>query len=737
MATMQVAGDCQTAVCDGHGGARHVTDDSDAPHVTGECMLGTCTNGQPYAGPAQPSTPCGDGLVCDNGGTCVGCIAAIECPGVDTACQSRVCLNEACGVTNTASGVKLATQTKGTCHVTECDGSGSTMSVVDDTNKPNSNNPCILDACTNGVPSSTPKPPGTACGTGMQCNASGTCAPIPCGNGVIDSGEECDGANLNGATCTSLGFQTGTLACSGTCSFNTSGCSTCGDGLITGGELCDGSALGTATCSSLGHAPGTLACDATCDGYDTTGCTGGYIAANTSFTGKVCVDGLRYGAPNQNQLLAVCTEDNGVWRGTVQTTDVPPLPLADPSWINADGTAVGQQVTSLLGRGIAIFNQNEKVGFWTTDTTGLNYWGTNSSGFNATPPTWQTGASNQVSFTQDIFAMKLGSSTNNFMGGWDPTSGQAVILHGNTNAASPALLFGAGVTGTVTSIVSGNDNLSATTFDIHVAVNGTTPAGDAALGGGIYWTCNNGMAYVEDDTGISAADKALVYKLTADQFTYVAHATTRLCAASGTNVALYASVMYAALLGGSSIYKTTDGGATWAVSNTGLPAGVKVYAIAIDCAQTTGGAVGMTCPNDQLLYAATSAGLYKSIDAGGHWVLDGLEGSVVRAVALETTHRAGGLGAAPDGATEVGNVATFTIASFPVKVGDQVTITGVADPGYNGTWTVASVVSTTQFTATLPTTGLSASGGGTAYELRPRVFAATDQESAIFQTNVP
>src|SRR5262249_48773949 len=164
---------------------------------------------------------------------------------------------------------------------------------------PNSNNPCILDACNAGVPSSTPKT-GASCGTGMQCTAAGTCAPIPCGNGTIDTGEECDGANLNGSSCTALRFQAGTLACSSTCSFATSGCSTCGDGLITGGELCDGTQLGTTTCATLGHAPGTLVCNATCDGFDTTGCTGGYVTGNTGFTGKVCIDGLRYGAPNQN-----------------------------------------------------------------------------------------------------------------------------------------------------------------------------------------------------------------------------------------------------------------------------------------------------------------------------------------------------------------------------------------------------------------------------------------------------
>src|SRR5262249_40447184 len=40
-----------------------------------------------------------------------------------------------------------------------------------------------------------------------------------CGNGTIDAGEQCDGSNLNGATCQSQGFPTGTLACAPGCRY--------------------------------------------------------------------------------------------------------------------------------------------------------------------------------------------------------------------------------------------------------------------------------------------------------------------------------------------------------------------------------------------------------------------------------------------------------------------------------------------------------------------------------------
>jgi hypothetical protein len=45
-----------------------------------------------------------------------------------------------------------------------------------------------------------------------------------CGNLAVDSGEQCDGADLNGADCTMLGFAGGALGCRLSCYYDTSGC---------------------------------------------------------------------------------------------------------------------------------------------------------------------------------------------------------------------------------------------------------------------------------------------------------------------------------------------------------------------------------------------------------------------------------------------------------------------------------------------------------------------------------
>jgi hypothetical protein len=95
-----------------------------------------------------------------------------------------------------------------------------------------------------------------------------------CGSGVIDTGERCDGEDLGGRTCASLGFSGGTLRCRDDCEFDTRNCvTTCGDGLMGGIEACDGTDFGGASCKTYGFYVGSLKCSADCWNIDVTGCS--------------------------------------------------------------------------------------------------------------------------------------------------------------------------------------------------------------------------------------------------------------------------------------------------------------------------------------------------------------------------------------------------------------------------------------------------------------------------------
>ncbi len=108
-------------------------------------------------------------------------------------------------------------------------------------------------------------------------DAAGCVTSARCGDGAIGGPEVCDGSKLDGASCQLLGFEKGgTLTCAHDCrGFDTAGCATaarCGDGAISGPEVCDGAQLNGASCAVLGFAGGTLACRADCGGYDLSGC---------------------------------------------------------------------------------------------------------------------------------------------------------------------------------------------------------------------------------------------------------------------------------------------------------------------------------------------------------------------------------------------------------------------------------------------------------------------------------
>ena len=144
-------------------------------------------------------------------------------------------------------------------------------------------------------------------GGDLACSADCTtfdtsgCNTITCGDALTEGSEVCDGSDLAGETCDSAaGLPDGQLQCAGTCdAFDVSGCHECGNGTMEGPEVCDASELGQATCADVtvfDH--GELACNATCDGFDTTGChtcgndtiEGAEVCDGTDFAGQDCSD---------------------------------------------------------------------------------------------------------------------------------------------------------------------------------------------------------------------------------------------------------------------------------------------------------------------------------------------------------------------------------------------------------------------------------------------------------------
>ncbi|MFH2005871.1 MAG: DUF4215 domain-containing protein [bacterium] len=191
------------------------------------------------------------------------------------------------------------------------------------------------------------------------------CCPS-CGNAAIDAGEQCDGANLGGVTCANLCYTGGTATCTGWCTLDLSGCTgpgpSCGDGVAECGEACDGADLLGNTCASLGFAPGTLVCDSGC-AFDVSSC-GPVLAYLDEDFESGCPAGWSLGGdwqcgvpsgsgPGAAHSGATCLgtqlggnyNNNQSW--TTAVADAPPIvlpPTAEPvlvwwAWLHTEGSS--------------------------------------------------------------------------------------------------------------------------------------------------------------------------------------------------------------------------------------------------------------------------------------------------------------------------------------------------------------------------------------------------------------
>jgi cysteine-rich repeat protein len=228
----------------------------------------------------------------------IGCVEPAWFTRGDQYCPSRsVCVNQtcvgkeevlACQNLQDGDGCRLPTAAgvcrSGVCSVLICgDGIVQSGEVCDDGNfapGDGCGTRCDSDeTCGNGVLDSAV---GEACDCGRDgatlangcnvINGDGDTAlcrsdcQLRCGDGIASGSlEQCDGQDLAGLSCESLGRYGGTLACSPFCRADISSCSAdrCGDGVINGDELCDGAALEIG-CLAVGFDYGRAACSSSC-----------------------------------------------------------------------------------------------------------------------------------------------------------------------------------------------------------------------------------------------------------------------------------------------------------------------------------------------------------------------------------------------------------------------------------------------------------------------------------------
>ena len=144
----------------------------------------------------QCVSDCVDGEVCEAG----QCVAEPYCnPGCSSS-DCEECVNGSC---------ELACSDDEVCNAGEC--------VLN----PECDPECDSQACEECIDGECI----LTCHDDEVCN-NNVCRSVPedCGNGELDSGEECDGEDLKNETCETRGFERGELSCSDFCTFNEDNC---------------------------------------------------------------------------------------------------------------------------------------------------------------------------------------------------------------------------------------------------------------------------------------------------------------------------------------------------------------------------------------------------------------------------------------------------------------------------------------------------------------------------------
>lgn len=200
------SGDCRQTECNGAGSITTGPDNNDLPADDGlQCTDEVCVNGMPYHPFSSAGSACNEngGKLCNGGGACVECLAATDCPGMDTECKARTCSLGQCGVNYEPVNTIVSGQTPGDCKTNICDGMGAIVAINENTDIPASDgNGCTDEICANGIPVHFNVPNMTPCtdNNGTLC-AFGTCVQCISAADCPGTDTECSTRTCNAGLC--------------------------------------------------------------------------------------------------------------------------------------------------------------------------------------------------------------------------------------------------------------------------------------------------------------------------------------------------------------------------------------------------------------------------------------------------------------------------------------------------------------------------------------------------------
>ena len=128
-----------------------------------------------------------------------GCTTTADCPAPPNACIVVVCVSKTCFEHPTPAAKVFVRDVPADCHATiACDGAGAPTVVVDQTNVPTPENPCLAGTCNKAGKSGTEAlPAGEPCQSpngGLVCDGAESC--VRCLHSVeCDVGQECSVAH--------------------------------------------------------------------------------------------------------------------------------------------------------------------------------------------------------------------------------------------------------------------------------------------------------------------------------------------------------------------------------------------------------------------------------------------------------------------------------------------------------------------------------------------------------------